>query len=92
VGTSPSQRVVLARELKRHPDAHRRAFEAYEMFLKPFVAKKQKAAAQLSKRFVPSARSYRLVRRGVMRWMFSAMFIKFAFRPFGLKSVLAGYG
>ena len=79
---------VLASELSRHPDDHEAAFEAYQRFLRPHVDRKQRAAARLASRFVPSNRSWMWFRRHYLRAMFSELLLPFALRSLGSRSVL----
>jgi 2-polyprenyl-6-methoxyphenol hydroxylase-like FAD-dependent oxidoreductase len=81
---------VLAQELSRHGDDHRAAFAAYQQFLKPHVARKQRDAAWLSRLFVPTERSRPALRRAVVRLIFSRPLAKYALTFAGAKSVLAG--
>ncbi len=78
---------VLARELDRGAD-HQTAFEAYQNFLKPHVARKQRDAARFASLIVPSVRSHPILRRLALRLIFSAPAIKYAMRSFGTRSVL----
>jgi 2-polyprenyl-6-methoxyphenol hydroxylase-like FAD-dependent oxidoreductase len=81
---------VLATELARRPDPAR-ALEAYERFLKPLVARKQRQAVQLAAQLVPTARSREWLRRLALRVMFGRPFIRWTFRGLGARSVLRQY-
>lgn len=81
---------VLARELARHVD-HRAAFAAYQAFLKPHVATKQRDATRFAGLIVPSEGSSRWLRRFAIRLMFSAPVLRLAMTFFGTRSILAGY-
>ena len=81
---------ILAQELKRRGDDHRAAFVAYEEFLKPHVARKQRDAVWLSRLFVPTDRSIPALRRAVIRLIFSRPLAKYAMTFAGAKSAVAG--
>jgi 2-polyprenyl-6-methoxyphenol hydroxylase-like FAD-dependent oxidoreductase len=82
---------VIARELERHGGDRRAAFAAYERFLKPHVEAKQKSAAWLARLFVPTKRSSPLLRRLVIRLIFSPPLTEYAFGYAGARSILADY-
>ena len=82
---------VLATELSRRPDDHAAAFEAYERFLTPHVARKQDAAARVASRFVPSADSWMWLRRLTLRAIFNRFLLRPVMRSMGSRSVLRGY-
>ncbi len=82
---------VIARELERYGGDHRRAFPAYEKFLKPFVAEKQDEARRLARRFVPSSGLQMTTRYLLLRMVYSDLFIRRFLASFGAKSVLAEY-
>jgi 2-polyprenyl-6-methoxyphenol hydroxylase-like FAD-dependent oxidoreductase len=79
---------VLAHELLRRADPAA-AFRAYQEFLEPHVAAKQRDAVRFAKLLVPSASSWSLVRRLAIRLMFSAALLRPAMKFFGTTSVLA---
>lgn len=81
---------VLATELDRYRD-YSAAFAAYERKLKPVTLKKQREAVRISKFFVQSKRSFTRLRRLVERLLFSSALIRYAFKFFGVKSILIGY-
>jgi 2-polyprenyl-6-methoxyphenol hydroxylase-like FAD-dependent oxidoreductase len=78
---------VLARELARNND-HRVAFAAYQSFLKPHVAAKQRDAARFANLTVPSVNSHPALRRLAMRIMFSPAVLGLAMKFFGTQSIL----
>jgi len=80
---------VLAQELARHRNNHADAFAAYEAFLKPHVAAKQKSAAQFARVFLPAANSRPWLRRAAIRMMFSGFGMRYVMGLFGARSVLA---
>jgi 2-polyprenyl-6-methoxyphenol hydroxylase-like FAD-dependent oxidoreductase len=80
---------ILARELARRPSDHVAAFERYERFLGPIVAKKQRSAAGLARRFVPSGRSMPALRRLVLHILFSEPVLKLALPLLGSRSIFA---
>ena len=80
---------VLAEELARQPD-HAAAFAAYQAFLKPHVARKQKDAARWARLFVRSPRSRPWLRRLVLKALFSRTLINLGMAAFGTKGVLRG--
>ena len=80
---------VLAQELARHAD-HAEAFAAYEAFMKPAVARRQKSARQFVGLFVPSKNSREWLRRLFIRAFFSPPLLALGLRFFGAKSILAG--
>ncbi len=82
---------VLAAELSRRPDDHAAAFDAYERFLKPFVDRKQAAAARMVAKMVPTTGSWMWLRRLVIRAMFSTYFLPLTLRSMGSRSVLCAY-
>jgi 2-polyprenyl-6-methoxyphenol hydroxylase-like FAD-dependent oxidoreductase len=82
---------VLASELERYDGEYHGAFSAYERFLKPFISKKQKDAAKLSKTFVPSIDSNMTLRHIAIRIIFSRIFLKYGLSRFGSKSILKEY-
>jgi 2-polyprenyl-6-methoxyphenol hydroxylase-like FAD-dependent oxidoreductase len=79
---------VLAQELGRRQNL-RDAFEAYEGFMKPIVARKQSDAAWLSRMFVPNTQSWPWLRRLVIRTIFSAPMAPLMFAYSGAISALA---
>jgi 2-polyprenyl-6-methoxyphenol hydroxylase-like FAD-dependent oxidoreductase len=81
---------VLAQELQRHDDNHREAFQAYEDFLKPSVASKQRDAAWFADLFVPTERSHPALRHAVTRLIFSPLLARTMMSYAGANSVLAG--
>jgi len=81
---------VLAQELERQPD-YAAAFAAYQAFLKPHVNRKRREAARYANLFVPARNSWPLLRRTVIRLLFSELLLKYGMVFFGARSVLAGY-
>jgi len=82
---------VLATELGRHPGDPAAAFAAYERFLRPQVERKQREAAWMAGRFVPSASSRPWLRRLAFRALFSPLLTTWVFRLFGGRSILRRY-
>jgi 2-polyprenyl-6-methoxyphenol hydroxylase-like FAD-dependent oxidoreductase len=82
---------VIARELERYRGDHRRAFSAYQNFMKPHITKKQDRAKQSAGLLVPSSRSLMTIRYPLLRLAFSDPFIGRLFGYFGAKSILDGY-
>ncbi len=82
---------VIARELRRYSGDHRRAFPAYEQFLKPFITKKQDEARRFAHQFVPSSRLQMTFRYPLLRMTYSDLFIGRLFASFGAKSILSEY-
>jgi 2-polyprenyl-6-methoxyphenol hydroxylase-like FAD-dependent oxidoreductase len=80
---------VLAQELARHAD-HAAAFAAYQDFMRPATAKRQKSAARFVGLFVPSNNSREWLRRLFIRLFFSRPVLANGLRLFGAKSILAG--
>jgi 2-polyprenyl-6-methoxyphenol hydroxylase-like FAD-dependent oxidoreductase len=81
---------VLASELDRRPDYHAAAFAAYEAFMRPHVMKRQRDAATLSRLFVPTQRSWPILRRTVTRLILSRLVMRYVLRYFGSQSFLVG--
>ncbi len=82
---------VISRELERYGGDHRRAFPAYEGFLKPLVAKKQDDARRLARQIVPSSGLQMTTRYLLLRMIYSNLFIGRFLGVFGAKSVLSDY-
>ncbi len=82
---------VLSRELQRSGGDHRRAFPAYERFLKPFVTKKQDDAKRFAHQFVPASRLQMAIRYPLLRMTYSNLFIGRFLASFGAKSILTEY-
>jgi 2-polyprenyl-6-methoxyphenol hydroxylase-like FAD-dependent oxidoreductase len=82
---------VLARELERYSGDHRRAFAAYESYLKPAIARKQDDALRSAPLFIPSSQWQMPARYLLLRMMYSKWLIRLFFSWFGAKSVLTGY-
>ena len=81
---------VLAQELQHRGDNYRAAFQAYEEFLKPSVASKQRDAAWFANLFVPTERSHPALRHAVTRLIFSPLLARYLKSYVGDNSVLAG--
>ncbi|MDD1679364.1 MAG: FAD-dependent monooxygenase [Methanomicrobiales archaeon] len=82
---------ILAQELQRHSGDHRRAFLAYEDFLKPIVSRKQDLASHLAHRFIPRMHTPLFLRYLAFRLAFSPLFIRHFLASFGGKSILDRY-
>jgi 2-polyprenyl-6-methoxyphenol hydroxylase-like FAD-dependent oxidoreductase len=82
---------VLARELERYGGDHRRAFAAYERFMRPAIERKQIAAVRSAPLFIPSSRWQMAIRYLLLRLIYSNLLIRPFFGWFGAKSLLAGY-
>jgi 2-polyprenyl-6-methoxyphenol hydroxylase-like FAD-dependent oxidoreductase len=82
---------VLASELSRRPDEPLKAIDAYEVFFKPKVERKQAEARKFADRMVPNARSWNWLRRLVICAMFSRILLPLTCRSMGSRSVLHSY-
>lgn len=80
---------VLAEQLASHNN-YSTAFAAYQDFLKPHVARKQKEAARTAHLVVPSSRSRPWLRRLIIRLLFSEMLMKRGLAFFGADNIFAG--
>lgn len=82
---------VLASELSRRPDEPLKAIDAYETFFKPKVERKQVEARKFADQMVPSAGSWKWLRRLAIRAMFSRILLPLTCRSMGSRSVLHSY-
>jgi len=73
---------ILAGELKEADGNYREAFKQYELLLKPFMEKKQKAAQSFAKSFIPKSNFGIWIRNKVFKLMSVSIFSKLFLNQF----------
>jgi 2-polyprenyl-6-methoxyphenol hydroxylase-like FAD-dependent oxidoreductase len=81
----------LSQELRRNPQNFSEAYQRYESFLKPAIAKKQRQAEKFSHNFVPGTTWQIKFRRFWTQLAMTPLFLPITMRFFGAKSILIDF-
>lgn len=77
---------VLAKKLTQHQDNHTKAFEAYELDLRPHIEKMQKKAVKNTASFLPTSKVSLWLRNLIMPFIFSKVFSPFIVKFLGAEN------